>query len=471
MAATFEPSMPEVEGPPDVDLDSVFGLARLAAAGESLPATAPRTVALVTPGRNLFQYACPKPGTLADDGIVSFVTRMVPPSPPQMIAAIAYTDLEKGAIPVFHVLVALEYIGHAVWVFEGHPTAVRAGCRDAQLLLVDGAMLPHMSPGWDQCAAEVMANAGILVLEPDGSGRPWWPDRWAADEMVREAASQSDGGRLTAAIADYELVSARFGERTDARMGRPVAAALFGRGRALTRLGRDDDALPLFDEVVGRFGDRSERDVLNVVGSALYEKGATLERLGRFDQAISVHEEIVARFDNRTEAEFVADVSTAQLNIGADLLRQKRAEDAMRASESLEARLRDCTNPVLRYNLACARVNRGSALLSLGRNFEAIAAYDLVVDGIDADIAPDDPQGLPTATALMKSGAALCELGRVEDAIARWDTAERLCGKSTRPDVNAILAQVRSLRTAAATVRDGRTRRSRRSKRGNSRRP
>ena len=57
----------------------------------------------------------------------------------------------------------LNYIGHAVWIFEGNASAFAAGCLDADVLIVDSAKLPALRPGWQDAAASVMRNANILV--------------------------------------------------------------------------------------------------------------------------------------------------------------------------------------------------------------------------------------------------------------------------------------------------------------------
>ncbi len=101
--------------------------------------------------------------------------RMVPSATRRNIAVIAYTIFESpagqapglaeinAAIPFLGILVGLSYIGHAVWVFEGHPSTLAAGCREADLLIVDSVMRPLLAPGWDAEAAAAMRNANILV--------------------------------------------------------------------------------------------------------------------------------------------------------------------------------------------------------------------------------------------------------------------------------------------------------------------
>jgi hypothetical protein len=71
-------------------------------------------------------------------------------------------------------------IGHAVWVFDAASAeAVVAGCREADVLIVDRARLPALPPGWPAEAAKGMRNRQILVHDratyrlraPDPEGR------------------------------------------------------------------------------------------------------------------------------------------------------------------------------------------------------------------------------------------------------------------------------------------------------------
>ena len=54
-------------------------------------------------------------------------------------------------------------MGHRVWIFEGRRDDICAGCRHADLLLLDSGVLPSLAQGWEQMAADVMRNANILV--------------------------------------------------------------------------------------------------------------------------------------------------------------------------------------------------------------------------------------------------------------------------------------------------------------------
>ena len=160
--------MPEVDKPDDIG--AVFDTARRAASGQGEPpvGTPGRHVIIVTPGRLLTFQPCPPPGSMAPAQVAS-IEQMIPSKVPRNIAAIAFTDLEAitknadKAIPFLGILLGFAYIGHAVWVFEGHPTALVAGCREADVLVVDGAMVPHLPHDWAAVAATAMRRPEIYV--------------------------------------------------------------------------------------------------------------------------------------------------------------------------------------------------------------------------------------------------------------------------------------------------------------------
>lgn len=68
-----------------------------------------------------------------------------------------------SSFPFAGLFIGLAYIGHTVWIFEGHPSALVAGCRDADLLIVDGGMIPFMAKDWATTAASVMRNKEIYM--------------------------------------------------------------------------------------------------------------------------------------------------------------------------------------------------------------------------------------------------------------------------------------------------------------------
>jgi hypothetical protein len=167
-AAAPDVRMPDVA--PRSDIEQVFAAVRRTAAGTG----AGDGLVIVKPDRTHLVM----PRLAESDSLKAMaesMDKMVPASRQRNIAAIGYTvfaspaDGPPGlvevsqAIPFLGMLVGFSYIGHAVWVFEGHASALAAGCRDADILIVDSAMRPLLAQGWDAQAAAVMRNANILI--------------------------------------------------------------------------------------------------------------------------------------------------------------------------------------------------------------------------------------------------------------------------------------------------------------------
>ena len=160
--------MPDVDEP--ADIDAVFAKARLAASGggERAPGPPARHVIIVTPGRTLMFKACALPNSMPADKVAS-VEQMMSSKVKRNIAAIAFTEAcalmhdAAQAIPFLGFLLGFAYIGHTVWVFEGYPSPLAAGCRDADVLLVDGAMVPHLQQHWAAVASKAMRRPEIFV--------------------------------------------------------------------------------------------------------------------------------------------------------------------------------------------------------------------------------------------------------------------------------------------------------------------
>jgi hypothetical protein len=151
-------------------LDEYFATVRRTAAGKGEG----EGLVIVKPDRTLM--VVPRLAETAElKKMAESMSKMVPTTVQRNIAAIAFTVFEPGpqgvaglaevgkAIPFLGMLVGFSYIGHAVWVFEGHASALAAGCRDADLLLVDSAMRPFLARGWEKQAEAAMRNANILV--------------------------------------------------------------------------------------------------------------------------------------------------------------------------------------------------------------------------------------------------------------------------------------------------------------------
>jgi len=166
---TFQPRMPQVDEPPNIE--KVFDEARKAAGQEIAPGRdLSRQVVLVTPGRMLMLQPCPPPGSMPPN-VVSEMERLISSKVKRKIAVIGYTELKAvttglaKAVPFFGLLVGLSYIGHSVWIFEGHPSALAAGCKGADVLIVDSAMVPHLAPDWQTVASSTTPGIQIYAFD------------------------------------------------------------------------------------------------------------------------------------------------------------------------------------------------------------------------------------------------------------------------------------------------------------------
>jgi len=172
------PRMPDVDVPSDVE--ERFAKAWRVASGTEVPAPfagaaiSQRYIVVMTPGRTLMIQPCPRPNSMPPEHVQA-IEKIAPAGSPLKIAVIAFTQLdslmekEQKAIPFLGYLLGLSYLGHTVVVFEGHPSALEAGCRDAGMLIVDGAMVPHLQKDWMAAAWGVMrSGADILVFGRDG---------------------------------------------------------------------------------------------------------------------------------------------------------------------------------------------------------------------------------------------------------------------------------------------------------------
>jgi hypothetical protein len=105
--------------------------------------------------------------------MVAAVERMIPSESLRNVAVIGNTTLPANVppsiqalnqvIPFFGMLMGFTYIGHSVWVFDGALNQFGPGCRDADVLMVDSALVPILSDNWVAEARNVMRGRQILL--------------------------------------------------------------------------------------------------------------------------------------------------------------------------------------------------------------------------------------------------------------------------------------------------------------------
>jgi len=172
----FTPCMPEVDIRPEIG--AIFSRARTAAGQTHINKNGieRRQLIIITPGRLLVAKACPLAADIPVKQL-ALLGELVPPQPRVNIAVLAYTYLDalktdiRRAIPFFDFLLGFAALGHTVWVFEGHASALAAGCREADLLLVDSGLLPGLeahNPDWRAQALQAMRGDTVkLIARPE----------------------------------------------------------------------------------------------------------------------------------------------------------------------------------------------------------------------------------------------------------------------------------------------------------------
>jgi hypothetical protein len=164
------------------DWEDLFGAVRALVAAPGL-----RHIIVVRQNQSLLCLACPERSTVRPE-FVTEVERIVPSDGRRNIAVIAPTQPKLEAadvnaipgtldvitmgrvIPFFGMLIGFTSIQHRVWVFDGQPDALIAGCRDADLLIIDSAAGGRITTTSLDLAAPVMRNANILIHDRKTGG-------------------------------------------------------------------------------------------------------------------------------------------------------------------------------------------------------------------------------------------------------------------------------------------------------------
>lgn len=128
-----------------------------------------RQVVIISPGRLLLKKESYPPDTLPNENR-EVLEQLIPSEKPLKIAVITYTFLDalrenvRKAIPFFDYLLGFAYIGHAVWIFEGHTSVLEIGCFGADFVLVDQRMLPFLEPDWEKRIKGIASKPQVRII-------------------------------------------------------------------------------------------------------------------------------------------------------------------------------------------------------------------------------------------------------------------------------------------------------------------
>lgn len=163
----FSPRMPEVES--DLLTDELLTIAQSMAEIKSKP-----KLVIITPGR-LIKTSDPLPGSeTLEPSFYSMLEEIAPSSNHWNILAIGMTEFRAfnasphNSVPFLNLLHGFAQIGHAVILFEGHPSGFMQMCRNRDLLVVDSEMIPFLQKDWLEVARLTMRKPNILKVNRKG---------------------------------------------------------------------------------------------------------------------------------------------------------------------------------------------------------------------------------------------------------------------------------------------------------------
>ena len=158
----FDPRMPDVDL--RADTEAAFAKARAKASGENEN----YRIAMVRPDRAVLFFPLPPPPPQTSQ-MAKQLAAVIPSDRSRNIAVITSTGFTmsptgscaslheaNSAIPFIGILCGLAYLGHRIWIFEGHASALALGLEQSDVLVVDSGMLPFLQPDWMQVAQRVM---------------------------------------------------------------------------------------------------------------------------------------------------------------------------------------------------------------------------------------------------------------------------------------------------------------------------
>ena len=159
-----------------------------------------------------------------------------------------------------------------------------------------------------------------------------------------------------------------------------AAIALVGKGAALARLHRHEDALATYSEVENGFGESSSLIVQAQVANALLNKCAVLDALGRHEAMLATSSSIVTRYSGSQQPAMLVFVARGLCAKGLALDILEREEEALAAYSEVPSRFEKSESDELRRFSALALFAKGNIELGQERFVDAIAS---VTDGLE----------------------------------------------------------------------------------------
>ena len=162
-----------------------------------------------------------------------------------------------------------------------------------------------------------------------------------------------------------------------------VPQLLRNKSGALVATGRIEEALALLDDLDRRFGDRDEPATKQEVAGALLDKASLLINADRIEEALRECNTLVGRFGSEADAEIEGLVMRAISWRAMLFANTSRLEDSLAEFDSLEKRLRGRDLTEVDEGIPKAFLLKGTILTALGRPDAARRVYDYLLKGTD----------------------------------------------------------------------------------------
>ncbi len=175
----------------------------------------------------------------------------------------------------------------------------------------------------------------------------------------------------------FEIATENFGKAAGvAEKPEDSALALNNKGVTLGQMGKNAEAIAVYDEVAQRYGDAPEAGLREQVASALNNKGVRLGQMGKNAEEIAVYDEVAQRYGDAPEAGLREQVASALNGKSFRLLCEAKkiwqTGDEIAAGALLAQALADIENALARKpDWPMALGNRGYILFLQGKTEQA----------------------------------------------------------------------------------------------------
>ncbi len=176
-ANRFDPRMPDVDV--RADAAAAFAKARAKVSGQSEGFR----IAIVRPDRVVLFFPLPPPPPQTSQ-MAKQLAAVIPSDRGRNIAVVSSTEFTmsgngtpttlqeaNSAIPFIGILCGLAYLGHRIWIFEGHSSALRLGLEQSEIVIVDSGMIPFLQPDWMQVARSAIQDDPRIFIHDRKSYR------------------------------------------------------------------------------------------------------------------------------------------------------------------------------------------------------------------------------------------------------------------------------------------------------------